>query len=223
MTVTAAQNDNGALIASLNTAGTGGQSAIGEVSDRFLKLLVTQLQNQDPMNPLDNAEMTSQLAQMSTVEGINKLDDSLAMLLQGYRVSQSLQAASLVGHTVLAEGEVLTLAGSVAGGGVELGAAADTVRLNILDGAGQVVRSLDLGAQEAGIVRFGWDGLDDRGQPLADGYYALHVEASRGGQAVAATPLALASVSSVVFENEAMRVELAGLTQVGIGQIKQIY
>lgn len=223
MTISAAQNDNGALIASLNAAATGGQSAIGEVSDRFLKLLVTQLQNQDPMNPLDNAEMTSQLAQMSTVEGINKLDDSLAMLLQGYRVSQSLQAASLVGHTVLAEGEVLTLAGSVAGGGVELGAAADSVRLNILDGAGQVVRSLDLGAQEAGIVRFGWDGLDDRGQPLADGYYALRVEASRGGQAVAATPLALASVSSVVFENEAMQVELAGLTQVGIGQIKQIY
>ena len=116
--------------AAINAAGksaTASTSAVADQQDRFLKLLVTQLKNQDPLNPMDNAQMTSQLAQMSTVSGIEKLNATLNSLVDSVGNSQSMQAADMIGKSVLVPGSQLALSNGVAYAGINLAAAADQV------------------------------------------------------------------------------------------------
>lgn len=224
MSVAAVQtNPQVELLDSLNGKTAGTASAVREMSDRFLKLLVTQLKNQDPMNPMENAELTSQLAQMSTVEGVNKLNDGLAALNAQFRASQVIQGASLVGRQVLAQGDLLDLSGVGAAGGVALGSAADSVKVRVLDAAGGVVRTLDLGSRPAGLARFAWDGLDANGVRLADGAYGFQVQATAAGRNVPGTTYALGSVMSVALNGDALDVEISGLGNRGMSQIKQIF
>ncbi|MDD4879947.1 MAG: flagellar hook assembly protein FlgD [Gallionellaceae bacterium] len=222
MAVAAANTDYSSVIASVNGK-SATTNATQEMSDRFLKLLVTQLKNQDPMNPMDNAEMTSQLAQMSTVEGINRLNDSMAGLLSSYQAAQTLQATALLGHQVLAEGDVLNLSSGVAVGGADLASAVDSVTVTISDHAGQVLDTLRLGAQPAGELRFAWDGTDANGNALADGKYNFTVSAKTAGETVAATSLTLAPVSSVSMQNGTVSLELSGLGERTLNQIRQIF
>jgi flagellar basal-body rod modification protein FlgD len=108
-------------------------------TDKFMTLLVTQLKNQDPLNPLDNAQVTSQLAQLQTVTGVNKLNDTLESLKSSYQSSEAMQATNLIGHGVLVEGSNVTLSGSKAIMGVELGSDADNVQVVISDKTGKEV------------------------------------------------------------------------------------
>jgi flagellar basal-body rod modification protein FlgD len=222
MSVAAAQNDS-SVISALNGASGLGAGGIKEVEDRFLKLLVTQLKNQDPMNPMENAEMTTQLAQMSTVEGINKLNASMESLLAGFQSSQTLAATSLLGHSVLTEGNVMTLADGLAGGAAELSAAADRVTVKVVSSSGQVLDTLEMGAQPAGEVRFAWDGTDANGNVLPNGQYSFAVSAVSGGSAVAVTPLALVPVSSVRMQDGNVSLELSGIGQRTLGQVRQVF
>jgi flagellar basal-body rod modification protein FlgD len=218
---------NAALVATLNgTSGTSTSavsSSLSDVQTSFLKLLTTQLQNQDPTNPMDNAQMTTQLAQMSTAQGISDLNTTLNSLLSSYQSTQTLQAASLIGHQVLADGNSLVLSNSQAVGAANLASAADTVNVQILDASGQVVRNMSLGAQGAGLVSFQWDGKNDQGQVVADGNYSTSITASSGATAVTATPLALASVSSVSLTGGALKVNTSSLGQLALSQIQQIF
>ena len=225
MAISAVQNDsNASLVASLNGATTTkAASATAEASDRFLKLLVTQLQNQDPMNPMENAELTTQLAQMSTVEGINKMNSTLDGLLAQYKSNQVMQGAALVGRQVLAEGNVLNLGAGGAAGGVELEGAADSVKIKVFSGNGALVQTLDLGKQDAGLVRFAWDGADASGAAQALGDYTFRVEANAGAAGVAATQYTLGSVLSVSLNDSDIDVEVDGLGALGLGQIRQIF
>jgi flagellar basal-body rod modification protein FlgD len=228
MAVTSISNDDGraALAAALGKGADvarSSASAVTEMSDRFLKLLVTQLKNQDPMNPMENAELTSQLAQMSTVEGITKLNDTMDGLTGMFRSSQVIQGAALVGRQVLAEGDVLTLGAAGAVGGVDLASGADSVRVKVLDAGGATLRVLDLGAQEAGLVRFVWDGKDAGGNPMAIGQYSFAVEAAAGGEKVTVTPYGLGSVQSVSLNDSGMEAEVSGLGVRAFAQIRQIY
>jgi flagellar basal-body rod modification protein FlgD len=175
------------------------------------------------MNPMENAELTSQLAQMSTVEGITKLNDTMDGLAGMFRSSQVIQGAALVGRQVLAEGDVLTLGAAGAVGGVELASGADSVRIKVLDAGGATLRVLDLGAQEAGLARFVWDGKDAGGNPMAIGQYAFAVEAAAGGEKVAVTPYGLGSVQSVSLNDSGMEAEVSGLGVRAFEQIRQIY
>lgn len=223
MSVSAAGNTAHAdLVAGLNGRGAGA-GAVQEMSDRFLKLLVTQLKNQDPMNPMENAELTMQLAQMSTVEGINKLNDGLAALNDQYRATQVIQGAGLVGRNVLAAGEDLSLGPAGAVGGAELEAAADSVRVQVLDRTGMLVQTLDLGRQPAGLARFVWDGKDHQGVPQPQGEYAFRVLASADGRSVPHTAYSLGTVMSVALQGAGMEVEVAGLGSRSLAQIRQIY
>ena len=123
--------------------------------DRFLKLLVAQLNNQDPMNPLDNAQMTSQIAQINTVTGIATLNDTVKSLSSQFMQSQALQGASLVGRSVLTEGKALHFnADGTATGGFELANAADSVKVEVVSAAGRVVDTVDVGAASAGRTGF---------------------------------------------------------------------
>lgn len=224
MTVSAAQNNYADAAAAINGGSTKtAASTVQEMSDRFLKLLVTQLKNQDPMNPMENAELTMQLAQMSTVEGVNRLNASLDVLNAQYRASQVIQGASLVGRQVLAEGDVLQLSNAAAVGGFELNNKADSVKVNIHDATGSLVKTLDMGSQEAGLVRFVWDGTNTSGTVLADGRYTYQVQATASGKDVTSTSYTLGQVLSVALNGDAMDVEVSGLGNMSLERIRQIF
>ena len=220
---TTAAIDNAALAAQLSGTKAGAAGSAAELSDRFLKLLVTQLKNQDPLNPMENAELTSQLAQMSTVEGVNKLNASMDGLVSQMRASQALQGAALIGRQVLAEASQLNLGEAGAAGGVDLAATVDSLKIDILNASGSVVRSLDLGAQPAGMTRFYWDGQDAAGNALAAGTYDYRISASAAGKSVEATGYGLAEVLSVALADDGLDVELTGLGSLGMDKIKQIF
>ena len=174
-----------------------------EQSDRFLKLLVTQMQNQDPLNPMDNAQITTQMAQISTVNGIDGLNKSItamnAMLMQ----SQSLEAASLVGRQVLVAGNDLRLDESgVAVAGFELTGPADSVVVNVKNAAGRIIDSINLGAGSAGRQSFGWKSAD----PSLTGL-TFSVSALSGATTVGATPLVADSVRAVFSDGGQLNVE----------------
>jgi flagellar basal-body rod modification protein FlgD len=203
-------------------AGSAAQAA-SDASDRFLTLLVAQLQNQDPLNPMDNAEVTTQLAQISTVNGINQLNSTVAALSASMGVTQYLQAASLVGHQVVVSGNHVDLASGSAQGGMTLGAAADTVKVTISDASGNVVRTLDLGAQKAGTQMFSWDGKTDSGGTAPDGHYTFAVTASANGKAVTFDTLMNARVDGVQTTSSGPTLQLAGGSQIPLAQVIQIH
>jgi flagellar basal-body rod modification protein FlgD len=186
--------------------------------DRFLKLLVAQLNNQDPMNPMDNAQMTSQMAQMSTVSGIEKVNDTLKSLVSQFSSMQVLQGSSMVGRDVLVAGNLLTSKAGVASGAVDLASKADAVKIEILSPGGQVLDSLEMGPHEAGRQSFYWDSSSYTGT----GTPSFRVTATLAGKAVANTALARDTVVSVGSENGAMTVQLQGRATVPYDSIKAI-
>ena len=183
---------------------TGPSSTVGSLTsaadqqDRFMKLLVAQMQNQDPLNPMDNAQMTSQIAQINTVGGIEKLNTTVNSLLGAFNRMQAQSATQLVGRQVLVDGSQVQMANGGATGGVNLDAAADTVKVDILDDAGQPLRTVSLGASPAGTRSFTWDGLTNDGMQAVEGSsWRIRVTATSGGKAVGATALTTATVRSV--------------------------
>ena len=221
MATTAVQNTGssaaGGAAASLAT------SSSANTEDRFLKLLVAQLQNQDPLNPLDNAQVTTQLAQISTVSGISQLNDTVAALGASMGISQYLQAANLVGHDVVLGGNDLTLADGKVQGGLQLSGAADHVTVAISDAAGNVVRTLDLGAQEAGTRFFDWDGKTDSGGAAPAGPYTFAVTATAAGKAVTFDTLMHATVEGIVSTPSGALLQLNDGNQIAFDAVKQIH
>src|SRR3954469_18470569 len=136
----------------------GSLTSAADQQDRFMQLLVAQMKNQDPLNPMDNAQMTSQIAQINTVGGIEKLNTTVNSLLSAFNRMQAQSATQLAGRGVLVDGNQVQLADGHAVGGVALDAAADKVSVDILDATGQAVRTLQLGASPAGTRSFDWDG-----------------------------------------------------------------
>jgi flagellar basal-body rod modification protein FlgD len=196
-------------------------SGAADLSDRFLKLLVTQMKNQDPLNPLDNAQVTSQLAQISTVTGIDKLNATL----QALSASQSLDTAAMIGRGVLAPGSELDLKNGVAIGGVDLPQAVDKLVVSIKDSSGVEVRSIDMGPKPAGTSEFFWDGLTNTGTSASNGTYHYSVRAEQGGKSIASNPLQFGIVSSVVpgSKGQAPILRIDGLGEVDLSSIKLIY
>ena len=151
-------------VSSLSSAGTTtATSTAKETEDRFLTLLVAQMKNQDPLNPLDNAEVTSQMAQLSTVQGIENMNASLEAMAASLGANQMAQAANLIGHGVLVPGNSIGPAEIENVMGFELARPADQVALTIQDASGKAVRTLDLGSRDAGVNVLAWDGLNDSG------------------------------------------------------------
>ena len=176
----------------------------GEQSDRFLKLLVTQMQNQDPLNPMDNAQVTTQLAQISTVSGVDKLNTSINQMSSLLLQSQTLQGAGLVGKDVLVAGSDLVLddAGKTSAG-FELQSPADSVVVSVKNAAGKVIDTIDLGAEGAGRHSFGWTSKDATRDGLS-----FSVSAKSGTLAVGATPLVADQVSAVYADGGTLAIEL---------------
>ncbi|NKF21753.1 flagellar hook assembly protein FlgD [Solimonas marina] len=225
MTTTSAVSDSSNPYASLGLAvqqsSTDGSST-GLGQDAFLKLLTTQLQNQNPLNPTDNTEFIAQLAQISTVSGIESLNDSFSSLSSSLTSYQTLQAAQLVGHNVL----VPSSAGYLPEGGTLDGAVAagssGTVQVDIVDASGQVVRTLDLGTQSAGVVNFSWDGKDAGGNTLDAGTYSLQARLIQGDTQTALTTYASSTVQSVQLASDGLTLDLQGLGAFALSDVAQI-
>jgi flagellar basal-body rod modification protein FlgD len=199
-----------------------GLLAAGMGEDRFLTLLVAQMKNQDPLNPLDNAQVTTQMAQISTVSGIERLNATLKALAAGLGETQSLQAAALIGRDVLVRGDALELANGTATGGFEIAEAADRVVVRITDAKGSEVHRAELGAQAAGVHSITWDGRDDAGVPAPAGSYRVHASATRSGKDVEVTTLAAARVLAVTRDGQGTNLELSGLGRRRYAEIRQI-
>ncbi|MEC5387376.1 flagellar hook assembly protein FlgD [Uliginosibacterium sp. H3] len=216
------------LIANTDTSKTSTTttSKTEEAQTRFLKLLTTQLKNQDPMNPVDNAQTTSQLAQISTVDGIERLNSTLQGLVGSQRSSETLQAAALVGRGVLVDGNQLQLAsnseGSYAIGGFTLGADADTVKISIMDASGVEVASESLTDQEAGSHEFVWDGSTTNGAVAADGKYTIKITASKGKTAVDSSSLEMATVVSVSNGDNGVSLNAGRFSKLSLSDIRRI-
>lgn len=191
----------------------------------FLTLMITQFRNQDPFEPMDNGEFLGQLAQFSTVNGIDSLNASFASLSGALRDEQALQASNLVGRTVLAQADAGYFDGATPlGGAVELGAAAGSVQIDITDRSGQLLRTIDLGEQQAGTVNFDWDGRNSGGDVMEPGQYQISARVVRG-QNVESVPTYLrADVESVTLGQfgGGMTLNIAGGGSLPLNQIYQI-
>lgn len=199
-----------------------GKSDVDDIQDRFMTLLITQMQNQDPLNPMDNSQMTSQLAQLSTVTGIDKVNSTLQSLIGTYQSGQSMQAANLIGHGVLASGNQLGLADKQALAGVEFPQDVDQAQMVIKDKSGNVVHTIDLGKQSAGTVPLLWDGKLADGSQAPDGNYTFEVNASLNGNKVDVDELQFGMVTTVTTGPEGVKINVPGLGALDFSDIRQI-
>jgi flagellar basal-body rod modification protein FlgD len=211
------------LVANNTSQGAGRKDNAQELNDRFLKLLVAQMNNQDPLNPMDNAQLTSQMAQINTVTGINGVNDTVSKLIEQFSQMQAMQAAQLTGRDVLVDGNVMTLAENGAGqGGFALPANASNVAVEVRDANGALVRTINLGPKGEGIQRFSWDGKTDAGAQAKAGKYSFSITAKSGATAIAASTLTAGRVEGVRQDGTNVQLVLTGLDAVSYSDIKQI-
>lgn len=193
--------------------------------DTFLQLLVTQMKNQNPLDPQDNSEFVAQLAQFSSVEGINNLNDTVSTLAGNYTSSQALQASALVGHSVLAQtGSTVVNTANGITGQFDLASASTDATVKVYDASGNLVKNIDLGAQAAGNVSFSWDGTDNEGKALSSGTYKFVASATVDGSEVAQTTYLPATVTSVTVGSTTgdMTLKLADGSSVALSKVKTI-
>ena len=215
---------NASALAGSSASASSAPGAVtpNEQQDRFLKLLVTQMKNQDPLNPLDNAQVTTQLAQINTVSGIEKLNTTVQGLSTSLLANQSVQSAAMIGRQVYATGSYINLADGKATGAVNLTQPADRVYVSIADQAGTIIRRMELGSAGTGVSGFEWDGRTDAGTAAPAGAYVFQVVAARGNASIPAEPVMLGKVDGVSLTTGGMKLNLQGGGSIGMTDVKQI-
>lgn len=218
MDVTALNAASSSLVSS--TTGTSStNSTTAEASqDRFLKLLVAQLNNQDPMSPMDNAQMTSQLAQINTVSGIQTLNDTMKSMATQIAALQSLQGSATIGREVLTEGSALSVTDGVGKGGFDLSGTADAVKVEVRTAGGTLLGTEDMGALSTGRQAFTWDAS----KYTNSGDLTFKVTATNKGTAVSTTSLERSKVVSVSNENNVLNLQLQNGASVAYSAVKAI-
>lgn len=200
----------------------GNKNELGK--NEFMDLMIAQLKNQNPLEPQDNGEFISQLAQFSSLEEMQKLSGSVDDVVSQFRSTQALQASAMVGRTVLAPSGigVLGASGEISGN-VEVPATTSGLRVSIENQAGERVRQMDLGSQQAGVTGFSWDGKDGNGNSLPPGPYRIVAEASYpDGQQQLGTMVS-ANVDSVSLgKGGSVTLNLAGMGSIALSDVEQI-
>ena len=194
-------------------------------SDQFMRLMLAQLENQDPLEPQENGEFLSQLAQMEAAAGISELQDSFDKFSASMQSNSALQASSLVGRSVLAPGGFAQLeAGQLVQGEVNLNSSTTDLSLEITDAAGQLVRTIPMGTQASGDVSFTWDGTDDAGNYMPPGAYKVRATANIGSETVEQEVLLNAKVDSVTIGQggQSVSLNLSGLGSIALSEVKEI-
>jgi len=193
--------------------------------DTFLKLMTTQMNNQDPFNPMDSNQFLSQLAQLNTVSSLQQIQSSFSQITDNMYSNQALMGASLIGRQVLVTANTGDLAPSGSfSGAIKLDQDASSVQVTIKDASGQIVRKLDMGSQDAGQISFSWDGLDSKGDRLPAGPYQFEATASSGQSTKSATIVLGRQVASVTLDrsNQALMLNMTDGSSVALSQIQQI-
>ncbi len=196
--------------------------------EQFLKLLTTQLTHQDPMKPMESGDFLGQMAQFSTVSGIQDLQASFKSFADSINSGQALQAATLVGHHVSVPSDKVQfsgLDGEKIYGDFDLPSSSDNIRVKIIDpSSGEVVSDIDLGTRKAGKVEFDWDGIDSNGAMSKYGVYKVEASAMIDGKNTVLATNVRAKVESVTMASGGggLQVNLFGLEPVKFSEIKQI-
>jgi len=208
-------NSNAALASSSAKPTLAQKNAAGS-EDRFLKLLVAQMQNQDPLNPLDNAQVTSQMAQINTVSGVEKLNKTMTGLTSQFLQMQTLQGASLVGRDVTVAGNSISISNDVGQGAFDLASDASASKVEVLRPDGTVLDTLQLGPQKTGRVNFEWPakGAD------AQSDIRFRVVASNNTAPVTATTYMRDKVVAVNMGGDTLSLQLQRSGSVGYAQVK---
>ncbi|WP_237886993.1 flagellar hook assembly protein FlgD [Pseudomonas sp. PGPR40] len=207
---------------SLTSAASGGQE-LGK--DAFLQLLVTQLKNQNPLDPQDNSEFVAQLAQFSSLEGITTLNDTVTGLASSYNSSQALQASSLVGRSVIAQTDKAVVDTSKSlNGTVVVPASVSAATVKISNSEGKTIRTLELGSQSAGNASFIWDGKDDAGAVAPAGTYTFGATATIDSTNTSLITYLPATVNSVTISQTGgeLMLNLAGMGSVALSKVQTI-
>jgi flagellar basal-body rod modification protein FlgD len=202
-------------------AGSGSQT-LGQAD--FLKLMTAQMQNQDPFNPVDNTQMVAQMAQFSSLSGISQMNTTLQSIADKLTGTSATDAMAYVGKTVLTEGDTAfgRTSGGIAGA-VELDSAASDVKVTIQDQSGNVLKTLDLGAQTKGTAQFDWDGKTDAGTDAGAGPFKVVSNANASGASVGTHTLVWAPVTSVSMPSSGSPVlNVAGIGSVDLSDVRQI-
>lgn len=210
--------DNSAITSTSTT-----DTSAADLQSNFLTLLVTQLQNQDPTNPMDNSQLTTQLAQINTLSGIEKLNTTLGSISGQINSGQSLQASALIGHGVMVNGsQVLVGSGQTTPFGVSLDQASTATSATITDATGKVVQTINLGGLSAGVHTFTWDGSTTDGTVAADGKYSISLSASNATGQLVAQPLNYALVNGVTNDASGAVLDLGTMGTTSLANIRQI-
>jgi flagellar basal-body rod modification protein FlgD len=201
--------------------------------DAFLKLMLEQLKNQNPLSPQDSSQYLTQLAQMSSAQGISQINSSIGSLTSAMYANQTLQASAIVGRNVLARGSTLTVrdgqsagsAGSTTSGAVDLPAATSGAFVQVFNASGALVREISLGAQPAGLANFSWDGKATDGTTEPAGTYTIQAGYRDGTNLTAADTLIATRVASVALGNDGKqaRITTADGQNLGLTDIKAIF
>ncbi|WP_455864933.1 flagellar hook assembly protein FlgD [Pantoea agglomerans] len=208
---------------SITTAASTTDTSAADLQSNFLTLLVTQLQNQDPTNPMDNSQLTTQLAQINTLSGIEKLNTTLGSISGQINSGQSLQATTLIGHGVMVDGtQVLVGSGQTTPFGVSLEQASTATTATINDSSGKVVQTINLGGLSAGVHTFSWDGSTADGTTAADGKYSVSLSASNASGQLVTQPLNYALVNGVTNDTSGAVLDLGTMGTTTVANVRQI-
>lgn len=192
--------------------------------NEFMELMIAQLKNQNPLEPQDNGEFISQLAQFSSLEEMQGLSSSVDDVASQFRSTQALQASAMVGRTVLAPSSVgiLGAEGEISGN-VQVPASTSGLRISIENQAGERVRQIDMGSQQAGVTAFSWDGKDGNGNSLPPGPYKVVAEASYPDGPEQLGTMMSANVDSVSLgKGGNITLNLAGMGSIALSDVEQI-
>jgi flagellar basal-body rod modification protein FlgD len=222
--VAGSSSSSGSSSSASGTGATASSTTLGGTD--FLTLMLAQLKNQDPTSPVDSNQFLSQLASLSTVQGITQLNTSFSSLSSSLVSSQALQASSLLGHQALVSSTTATLAanGTVTGA-VSVPQTTSQAVVNISDSTGALVRQINLGAQSTGMANFSWDGKAADGSQAPAGTYTLSAQyAGATSGSTAATTYVNGTVQSVTMGagTTGLTLSVSGLGSVAFSNVQQI-
>jgi flagellar basal-body rod modification protein FlgD len=197
-----------------------------EIEDRFLALLIAQMRNQDPLNPLENAEVTTQMAQINSASGIESINTQISQLLARTDAANPVDSADVLGREVLVASDVLVAedpGNTPIVGGVQIPGLTPDATVEVFGENGNVIRRISLGYQTAGIATFSWDGLTNSGEPVDEGQYKFRVIAGAEEGMETLTPLSVSRVVGITRGENAVNLQLDNGGSVNTGDVFGIY